>query len=147
MVQLLMLLISLSQSDLIIADTSGRPVTGASICTDSTLIGISDIGGKVSLPDGTDSVKVRAIGYETWEGLIPSSGNIFLMPVPVPSGIVISVTAPRGGFRDYFPATTVLMRDDMEYLGRAGLRSLSSRSGGIYVREYGGAMPVISISI
>ncbi len=141
------MLISLSQVDLSIVDTSGRPVIGASICTDSTLIGISDTRGEVSLPVGTDSVEVRAIGYRTWEGAIPFSGNIFLISVPVPSGMVISVTAPRGGFRDRFPATTVLGRDDMEYLGRSGLGCLSSRSGGIYVREYGGAMPVISISI
>ncbi len=147
MIQLLLLLISVSQADLIISDTSGRPVAGASICTDSTLIGITDAGGVVSLPDGTDSVEVRAIGYKTWEGALPFSGNIFLIPVPVPSGMVISVTASRGGFRDRFPATTVLNRDDMEYLGRSGLRSLGCRSGGIYVREYGGAMPVISISI
>lgn len=103
--------------------------------------------GIVSLPYGTDSVEVRAIGYEKWEGMIPSSGRIFLMSVPVPSGMVILVTAIRGGFRDQFPATSVLNRNDMEYLGRSGLRSLGSRSGGIYVREYGGAMSVISISI
>ncbi|MCK5115179.1 MAG: TonB-dependent receptor [Candidatus Aegiribacteria sp.] len=145
--QLLLLLISVSQADLFITDTSGRPVTGASICTDNTLIGISDSRGEVSLPDGTDSVEVRALGYETWEGAIPPSGDIFLTAVPVPSGMVISVTASRGGFRDRFPATTVLDRDDMESLGRSGLRSLSSRSGGIYVREYGGAMPVISIAV
>ena len=147
MIQLLLLLISLSQADLFIADTSGRPVAGASICTDSTLIGITDAGGEVSLPYGTDSVEVRAIGYQTWEGATPASGNVFLIPVPVPSGMVISVTASRGGFRDRFPATTVLGRDDMEYLGRSGMSNLNSRSGGIYVREYGGAMPVISISI
>jgi len=103
--------------------------------------------GEVILPAGADSVQVRAIGYKTWEGEIPSSGRIFLASVPVPSGMVILVTGVRGGFRDRFPATTVLNRDDMEYLGRSGLRSLSSRCGGIYVREYGGAMPVISISI
>ncbi len=142
-----MLLISVSQTDLIISDTSGRPVTGASIYSDSAFIGISDTAGVVHLPFGTESVEVRAIGYETWKGGIPSSGNIFLIPVPVPSGMVISVTAPRRGFRDLFPSTTVLDRDDMEYLGRSGLRGLRSRSGGIFVREYGGAMPVISISI
>ncbi|NOQ22558.1 MAG: TonB-dependent receptor [Candidatus Aegiribacteria sp.] len=147
MIQLFLFLISLSQADLFIADTCGRPVVGASICTDSTLIGISDTTGEVSLPDGTDSVEVRVIGYETWEGAIPSSGRIFLISVPVPSGMVISVTGSRGGFRDQFPATTVLDRDDMECLARSGLRSLNSKSGGIYVREYGGAMPVISISI
>lgn len=145
--QLLLLLISVSQAEISISDYSGRPVIGASICTDNTLIGISDAMGRVSLPAGADSVKVRAIGYETWEGSIPSSGRIFLISVPVPSGMVIVVTGVRSGFRDRFPATTALNRDDMEYLGRSGLRSLSSRSGGIYVREYGGAMPVISISI
>ncbi|MEN8209259.1 MAG: TonB-dependent receptor plug domain-containing protein, partial [Candidatus Fermentibacteria bacterium] len=142
-----MLLISVSQADIIITDTAGTPLAGASICTDTTLIGISDANGEVSLPDGIDSLKVRVIGYETWEGAIPSSGSIYLMPVPVPSGMVISVSASRCGFRDLFPATTVLGRDDLEYLARSGLRALTSRSAGIYVREYGGAMPVISISI
>ena len=90
--QLLLLLISVSQADLFITDTSGRPVTGASICTDNTLIGISDSRGEVSLPDGTDSVEVRALGYETWEGAIPPSGDIFLTAVPVPSGMVAILT-------------------------------------------------------
>ncbi len=142
-----MLLITISEADLSLSDLAGHPVTGASICTDSTLIGISDTMGNVSLPDGTDSVEVRAIGYEKWVGVIPSSGRIFLTSVPVPSGMVISVIASRCGFKYRFPATTVLNRNDMEYLGRSGLRSLNSRCGGIYIREYGGAMPVISISI
>ena len=103
--------------------------------------------GEVPLPDGTDFIEVRAIGYEIWNGAVPSSGKVFLTTVPVPSGMVILVTASRGGFRDLFPATTVLNRDDMEYMGRSGLGKLGSRCSGIFIREYGGAMPVISISI
>lgn len=147
LLQLLLVLITISQSDLSINDVSGYPIMGASICTNSTLIGISDVIGEVPLPDGTDSVEVRAIGYAIWKGAVPSSGKIFLTTVPVPSGTVILVTASRGGFRDKFPVTTVLNRDDMEYMGRAGLGKLDSRCSGIFVREYGGAMPVISISI
>lgn len=147
MVQMLLVFITISQSNLSVTDTSGFPIIGASICTDSTLIGISDTRGEVPLPDGTDFIEVRAIGYEIWNGVVPSSGKVFLTTVPVPSGMVILVTASRGGFRDQFPATTVLNRDDMKYIGRAGLGKLDSRCSGIFVREYGGAMPVISISI
>jgi hypothetical protein len=147
MFQLFLILAALTQPELSISDSCGNSVIGASICSDSALIGISDANGEVSLPEGTDSVEVRAIGFETWSGSIPSTGRITLSTVPVPSGTVISVTASRPGFRDHFAATTVLGGSDMEYLSRYGLRSLCSKSGGIYVREYGGAMPVISISI
>ncbi len=147
MLQLFLILITVSQSELSLSDMCGRPVPYASVCTDSTLIGISDLTGSLFLQDETDSVEIRALGFETWTGAVPASGIIHLRTVPVPSGMVVSVTAPRRGFREQFAATTTLTREDMEYMSRYGLRSLSSRCSGIYVREYGGAIPVISISI
>jgi len=147
LIQLLLILIGISQSSLSICNVSGFPVTGASVCADSTLIGITDSIGEVSLPYGTDSVEVRAMGYVSWTGAVPRSGNVFLSAVAVPSGMIMLVTGSRGRERDILPATTVLARDDMEYLGKSGLNALSSRCSGVYAREYGGAMPVLSISI
>ncbi len=147
MFQVLLLFYSLTQTGFSVTDTTGLPVIGASICTDSTLIGITDTEGSILFSVEPDYVEVRAIGYAHWEGPLPPSGNIVMVPVAVPSGLVISVTTSRRGFRDRFPSTTVLDRDDIEFIARTGLRSLNSRCSGIYVREYGGAMPVISVSL
>ena len=147
MIQLLLLLTVTSQSNLSITDMQGFPVAGASICIDSTLTCISDANGAVSIPDAMGSLEIRALGYAVWKGRVPSSGIILLTSVPVPSGTVISVTTERSGFRDIFPATTILDKRDMQHIGTAGLGSLNTRCSGIFVREYGGAMPVISISI
>lgn len=125
----------------------GEPVAGASVCTDTVLVGTSDRRGVAAIPEGLDSVLVRAIGYLDWEGPVPSSGTIRLRPVTVPSGMVVTVSARRGTLRDRFPATTTLGPDEMKVLGRSGLRRLMALSGGVFVREYGGSMPVVSISI
>ncbi len=147
MFQVLLLISAFSQTALSISDTAGFPVIAASVCSDSTIIGITDSEGIVLLTTEPDSIEVHSIGYILWKGQVPSSGHLVLVPVPVPSGIVISVTTSRRGFRDRFPSTTVLDRNDIEFIARTGLRSLNSRCSGIYVREYGGAMPVISVSL
>lgn len=147
LLHLLFLLILTGQHTLTVEDTSGLLVAGASICSDSTLLGVTDPAGKVLLIDPPDYIEVRSIGYAVWSGSYPESGRIHLVPVPVPSGTVISVRASRRGFREGFPATTVLGMDDMEFLSITGLSGLSSRTGGTYVRQYGGAMNVISVSI
>ncbi len=147
MFHVLLLITAVSQTALSVSDTAGFPVIAASVCADSTLIGITDAEGTVLLTVESDSIEVHAIGYTPWYGPLPLSGNVVMVPVPVPSGMVISVTTSRRGFRDRFPSTTVLDRDDIEFIARTGLRSLNSRCSGIYVREYGGAMPVISVSL
>ncbi len=125
----------------------GEPVAGASVCTDTVLVGMSDQWGTVTIPEGLDSVQVRAMGYGKWEGPVPASGIIRLQPVTVPSGMVVTVSGSRGTLRDRFPATTTLGPDGMKVLGRSGLGRLMALSGGLFVREYGGSMPVVSISI
>ena len=138
MIHLLILFILTGQHTLTVDDTAGLPVIGASVCCDSTLLGFTDAGGEVNIAGQPDVIEVRALGYSLWSGSYPESGHIQLVPVPVPSGTVISVRASRRGFRDGFPATTVLGKDDMEFLSITGLGSLSSRTGGAYVRQYGG---------
>ncbi len=145
--QVLLLISAVSQTALSISDTAGFPVIAASVFSDSIMIGITDSEGTVLLTSEPDSIEVHVIGYNTWQGPMPPSGHLVLVSVPVPSGVVISVTASRRGFRDRFPSTTVLNRHDIEFIASAGLRSLNSRCSGIYVREYGGAMPVISVSL
>lgn len=130
-----------------IEDHRGEPVAGASICTDTIIVATSDRMGIAAIPGGLDSVRVRAIGYMNWEGPVPAAGIIRLRPVTVPSGMVVTVSARRGTLRDRFPATTTLGPDHMEVLARSGLRRLMTLSGGVFVREYGGSMPVVSISI
>ena len=147
MIHLLILFILTGQHTLTVDDTAGLPVIGASVCCDSTLLGFTDAGGEVNIAGQPDVIEVRALGYSLWSGSYPESGHIQLVPVPVPSGTVISVRASRRGFRDGFPATTVLGKDDMEFLSITGLGGLSSRTGGAYVRQYGGAMTVISVSM
>lgn len=122
-------------------------MAGASVCADTVLVGTSDLRGIAAIPEGLDSVRVRAIGYVNWEGPVPASGIIRLRPVTVPSGMVVTVSARQGTLRDRFPATTTLGPDQMRVLGRSGLRRLMALSGGVFVREYGGSMPVVSISI
>lgn len=122
-------------------------MAGACVCTDTILVGISDRRGILDIPEGIDSVQVRAMGYGKWEGPVPASGIIRLRPVTVPSGMVVTVSGSRGILRDRFPATTTLGPDGMKVLGRSGLRSLMALSGGVFVREYGGSMPVVSISV
>lgn len=146
MLQLLAVL-ALIQVRLEIVDPGGFPVPGASICADSTMVAVSGLDGSVELHDPPDSIAISSIGFIPWEGLLPLEGRIVLKTVPVPSGMVITVTGTRGGLRDLYPSTTVLDADDMEHLSTFGLRALSGRSGGVFVRQYGGAMPVVSVSV
>jgi len=140
-------ILALFQVRLQISDATGYPVAGASVCCDSVLLSLSAMDGTFELPFETDSIEVSAVGYAPWNGPVPPEGILILETVPVPSGMVISVTASRGGLRDLYPSTTVLGPEDIEHIYTCGLRALSSRSSGIFVRQYGGAMPVVSISI
>ena len=142
-----LLLSMLFSLDLTILGSGGEPVPGASVFSGNGLLGISGSMGGIEVIEGVDSVTVMALGYETWKGRTPDSGIIVLDPVPVHSGMVVTVTGSRSVFRDRFPATTVLGRDGTISLGSKGLGSIGSMSGGIYAREYGGAMSVLSVSV
>lgn len=125
----------------------GEPVPGASVVRDHRLLGITDSLGYAQLPEDPGTITVIAMGFRDWSGSVPSSGEIVLEQVPVPSGIVVTVTGDRGILRSRFPATTLLDGQDMERLSSGGLAGLMSYSGGVFVREYGGSMPVVSVSI
>ncbi|OPL18545.1 MAG: hypothetical protein AVO35_04225 [Candidatus Aegiribacteria sp. MLS_C] len=132
---------------IIVTGPSGEPVPGASVLQGHNLVGITDSLGSVNLPDTAGTLTVFALGFVEWRGTVPPSGRVVLEQVPVPSGIVVTVTGDRSTLRRRFPATTMLDGEDMETLSRSGLEGLMSLSGGVFVREYGGSIPVVSISI
>lgn len=136
---------------LTVQDTSGTPVPGAWVgTTDGAGIAQTDGSGTVILPDGitVDSIVVSRIGFAPWTGLVPSEPLvIYLRSVPVPSGVVISVTAGRRASTGHVPSTVYLESDALDELSLGGFRSLPGRSAGLSVREYGGSMPVTSLSI
>jgi outer membrane receptor protein involved in Fe transport len=137
--------------NLTVEDTSGAPVAGAWVGTpDGTGIALTDDSGSVSLPDGmiADSIVVRSIGFARWTGPVPPEPLvIYLRSVPVPSGVVIPVTTGRRASTGLIPSTVHLESDALDQLSLAGLRSLPGVSAGLSVREYGGSMPVTSLSI
>lgn len=130
-----------------VSDNTGRLVCGAVVYVDGVPAGMTDESGDVEIPDDADSIFIRALGYAPYSGSLYENKNIVLQTVPVPSGMIIPVTAVRPGMRVCLPSTTILSRDDMEEISSGGIRCISSKSSGIFIREYGGAMPVISFSI
>jgi outer membrane receptor protein involved in Fe transport len=133
-----------------VRDTSGSAVAWAWVTTcDSVQVATTDVSGTASIPDGLegDTLRIGRIGFETWTG-VPSGPRcpVYLRSVPVPSGVVIPVTAQRAeGPRT--PSAVHLESDVLERVSAEGLRSLQGISAGLSVREYGGALPVTSVSV
>lgn len=142
------LLLSLLVSfQLNVSDDTGRLVCGVVVYINGFPVGMTDESGIIEIPDDADSISIRTLGYAFYTGCLQGGDNIVLQTVPVPSGTIIPVTAARTRIRDYIPSTTVLSREDMEDIAAGSIRSIGSKSSGIFIREYGGAMPVISFSI
>jgi len=130
-----------------VSDDTGHIVAGAAVYVDDYLIAVTDAAGVARIPDGTDFVTIRVLGYALYSDSIRDKDSIVLRTVPVPSGMVISVIGERSILRGCIPSTTVLSGDDMQEISSCGIRTISRKSSGILIREYGGAMPIISFSI
>ncbi len=134
-----------------VTDTSGSPIAGVRVeNAEGSLLGATDQDGVFAAAEDIsgDSIAIRCIGFATWQGTAPRSGeNVHLETVPVPSGVVISVVAERRSAAGQIPSTVFLGTDDLEDISLSGMRSLVGKSAGVSVREYGGAMPVLSVSI
>lgn len=128
-------------------DGFGRPVAGALVSTGGELLGLTGPEGALSLDTSPDSIGVDALGYDDWAGPWPEDGVIMLSPVPVPSGVVVSVRGSWGTLRQSLHRTTLIDGRALEDLAREGLGALARSAGGVYAREYGGAMPVVSVSV
>lgn len=126
-----------------------NPVPGAWVGYGSEWIGAADRNGFFSY-DGTlpDTIRIHATGFTDWTGPVPDpGGRVILSPRVINSGAVINVLASRGSLSPAIPSTAVLLQDDLEELGVHGMERLNGKVPGVTVREYGGSMPVVSVSL
>ncbi len=133
-------------SSLLVTDPGGEPVPGAWIRWDGLWRGLADSLGVYTLTgEEPDLITIHATGFRDWTGS-PRAGTAVLQPAPVSSGGVILVSAGRSSFRKAVPSLVMLGARELGTLSRTGFRGLTLWSPGISAREYGGAMPVVSLS-
>lgn len=127
-------------------DPGGEPIPGAWVGWGGLWRGCSDSLG-VYAPTGEEdeTITIHATGFRDWSGS-PRTGTVILQPVPVSSGGVILVSAVRSSFRKAVPSLVMLGTRELGSLSRTGFRGLTLWSPGVAAREYGGAMPVVSLS-
>ncbi|PIE52069.1 hypothetical protein CSA37_08420 [Candidatus Fermentibacteria bacterium] len=143
MIQLILILTGFT-----VTDAGGNPIPGAWIGSSGSWLGATDQAGVFQVPeDFPDTVTVHATGFSDWTGPLPGpSDTIVLQPEAVGSG-TIYVTASRGSLESLMPSTEVLNGKDLEELSSGGLNRLNGRVSGVTVREYGGAIPITSVSL
>lgn len=139
-----------------VTDPSGNPVQGASIIdvgedrSTETLLGITDSVGTFTSPlDPPGICLIRSPGYRPLLLSPTESENGLIMSVlPIPSGVLIDVRANRYGLRDLTGfSTTTIDAKTAPLLNHLGLGSVQAYCPGVSFREYGGAMPVVSVAM
>jgi len=131
----------------VVLDRAGRPLR-ATVHTAEGGAFPTDSYGRAELPGGVGDVEVTAIGYESWIGSLSGDSVIVLRASAVPSGVVIPVTAETGGsVRPGSPSTTLVGEGTLAAPPDGIAPELNGASPGIYVREYGGGMRVLSLSV
>ncbi len=130
-----------------VVDTSGLAVAGA-VMSDTSSTFISDGQGLFHpAPPAGLAVTIRAMGYSSWTGPVPADGTVILTPDAIPSGVTIPVGARRVTATSAGIQTVEIGGGDLPGTGLAGAHSLEILSPGLSVREYGGAVSVLSFSI
>ncbi len=95
-----------------------------------------------------DSISVHATGFGDWTGSRPQDGEIVeLREIVFDSGEHILVSASRGSLVKTIPSTALLGEDEISDLSTGGMSCLNGKVPGVSVREYGGSMPVVSVSL
>ncbi len=127
----------------------GEPIAGAWIGDGASWFGFTDTAGFYQYSGSEpDSLTVHFTGFEDWKGLKPENDNIVLLQSTViNSGETITVTATRGSLAGQIPSTETLDENTLSKLSTGGMSSLNGRVSGVTVREYGGSMPIVSISL
>ncbi len=122
------------------------PIEGAWVGDSLGWFGFTDANGFFEFSEYIpDSIIVHATGYTDWNGITPSnSSRIILQTAVFNTGNYILVTSSRGSLSKILPSTTML---DVSEISTGGLTALNGRVAGVSVREYGGSMPVTSVSI
>lgn len=144
-----MLYVILASAGFFIQTTDGSPIPGAWVGNSGEWFGFSDSLGYYSYY-GTEpeSLTVHATGFADWAGLKPlDTETVFLTETAFASEGYILVTASRGSLINTIPSTTQLTEDDILDISIGGMSSLNGKVAGVSVREYGGSMPVVSVSL
>ncbi|MBD3370357.1 TonB-dependent receptor [Candidatus Fermentibacteria bacterium] len=153
---LLSLLSGIASWSLSVTDPSGNPVRGASIIdpgegrSEQVLLGTTDSLGRFKSPgEPPETCLIRQPGFRPLLFLPRESHSTVRMSVlPVSSGVLIEVRAERYGLRDLAGfSTTTVDRKTAPLLENLGLSSVEAYCPGINVREYGGAIPVLSVAV
>ncbi len=139
--------IFLIATSMTVVDPSGSPLGGVIASHDDVILCVSDENGKLEFPPGTREVTLELRGYFTWNGMVKPEGTVVLKPSTPLADIVITVFGNRNAQESGFISKTILRRKNMRRLGVSGLGALQEFSPGVFVREYGGAMPVVSLSL
>ncbi|MCK5785501.1 MAG: TonB-dependent receptor [Candidatus Sabulitectum sp.] len=144
-----MLYLILAAAGFFIQNTSGDPVPGAWVGARGMWFGSANSNGYYTFAgEEPDTLSIHATGFGDWTGSKPWNGQIVRLRETVfYTGEFILVTGSRGPLSGVIPSTTMLYEDDTAELSRSGMNSLNGMVPGITVREYGGSMPVVSLSI
>ncbi|MCK5034354.1 MAG: TonB-dependent receptor [Candidatus Sabulitectum sp.] len=144
-----MLYLILVSSGFFVQQIDGSPIPGAWVGSDGAWFGFTDHLGYYSFQGSEpDSFCVHATGFSDWSGAIPLDGTtIHLQETVFDTGESILVTASRGSLESAIPSTTRLTDRELSELSASGMGYLNGRVPGVSVREYGGSMPIVSVSI
>ncbi len=130
-----------------VLDAMGRPVRAIVYAGNAEGL-TTDSCGRAELPPYPGRVRILALGYRTWSGIVSGDSLIVLRASAVPSGVVIPVTGETSGLmRERAPSTTLLTGETLDRPPVGLAQRLNSAAPGIYVRQYGGGMPVVSMSL
>jgi outer membrane cobalamin receptor len=144
-----LLYIVLAAAGFFIRQIDNSPIPGAWIGFENCWFGFADSNGFYSFSgEESDSLVVHATGYADWAGIKPENNEtITLLETVINTGEQITVIASRGSLAGQVPSTVSLGEKDISDLSRTGLNSLNGRVPGVSVREYGGSIPVTSVSL
>ncbi|MCK5131439.1 MAG: TonB-dependent receptor [Candidatus Sabulitectum sp.] len=144
-----MLFLILASAGFFVQQTNGYPLPGAWVGNGGSWFGFTDNLGYYSF-HGTepDTLSVHATGFDDWTGPRPGDGEIVKLHEAVfDTGEYILVRASRGSLMKTIPSTALLTGDEIADLSTGGMSCLNGKVPGVSIREYGGSMPVVSVSI
>ncbi len=134
---------------LCIVQPDSSPVPGAWVGFDGSWTGAADASG-VFRWEGVlpDTLNIHSTGFQDWKGVPPADGDsIVLHPAVMESGEMITVLASRGELRPRVPSADIVGEKGLSAISLLGMERLGGTVPGVTVREYGGAVPVVSVSL
>lgn len=142
------LLILLSINGIHVVGSAGYSVAGAVLAEPGEQpSAFSNSSGIISFePDPDVTYVITAMGYEPWSGSLLSESTVTLTPAPI-KVFPITVTGRAWGNQYNRTSITTLDSKTVALTNRMGLTSLISQTPGFSIREFGGVIPVVGVSI